>query len=191
MARYASGKKAWGYSDRSGFRYRLVEMVTEWNGSKVGPDEYEPKHPQLEPIRPGPDPQVLYKPRPDQRTETEGQRLLLIPNPFQSGAAGSSVITVFEPSHNRSTSDVVIFRKVSPFDGFTSANLQRATGYSITVVDANSYTINAVGTALIGSIRGGGDNATAAPGTASSTTTSTFDLTSVTLDATNKTFDEG
>ena len=53
MARYASGKRAWGYSDRSGFRYRLADMVTEWNGSKVGPDEYEAKHPQLEPIRPG------------------------------------------------------------------------------------------------------------------------------------------
>ena len=50
MARFASGKDAWGYSDRSGFRYRLREMVTEWNGSKVGPDEYEPKHPQLSPI---------------------------------------------------------------------------------------------------------------------------------------------
>lgn len=190
MARYASGKRAWGYSDRSGFRYRLADMVTEWNGSKVGPDEYEAKHPQLEPIRPGPDPQALFQPRPDQRTETEGQRLLLIPNPFQSGAAGSSVITVFEPSHNRSTSDVVIFRKVDAFDGFTSANLEKAAGYSITVVDSNSYTITAVGTASVGNSRGGGLNVTVAPGTASTTTASTFDLTSVTLDATNKTFDE-
>ena len=114
----------------------------------------------------------------------------MIPNPLQSGAAGSSVITVFEPSHNRSTSDVVIFRKVDAFDGFTSANLQRAAGYSITVVDANSYTIAAVGTASVGNSRGGGLNVTVAPGTASTTTASTFDLTSVTLDATNKTFDE-
>ena len=52
MARYASGKYAYGISDRSGFRYRLADMVTEWNGLKVGPDEYEPKHPQLEPISP-------------------------------------------------------------------------------------------------------------------------------------------
>ena len=36
---YASGKKAWGISDRSGWRYRLHSMRTEWNGSKVGPDE--------------------------------------------------------------------------------------------------------------------------------------------------------
>ena len=54
MARFASGKKAWGYSDRSGFRYRLREMRKEWNGLKVGPDEYEAKHPQLEPNYPGP-----------------------------------------------------------------------------------------------------------------------------------------
>ena len=36
MARYASGRKAWGYSDRSGFRYRLRDMIKEWNGLKVG-----------------------------------------------------------------------------------------------------------------------------------------------------------
>lgn len=65
MARYASGSKAYGISDRSGFRYRLSEMVTEWNGAKVGPDEFEAKHPQLEPISPGPDPQALFDPRPD------------------------------------------------------------------------------------------------------------------------------
>ena len=64
MARFASGKDAWGYSDRSGFRYRLVDMVTEWNGLKVGRDEYEPKHPQLSPISVGPDPQALHDPRP-------------------------------------------------------------------------------------------------------------------------------
>tara|TARA_Y100000114_G_scaffold154371_1_gene176283 strand:+ start:4746 stop:5318 length:573 start_codon:yes stop_codon:yes gene_type:complete len=189
MARYASGKKAWGYSDRSGFRYRLSDMLTEWNGLKVGPDEYEEKHPQLEPIRPGPDPQALFQPRPDQRTETAGQRLL-ISNPFQSGASGSSVITVFEPSHNRSTSDVVIFRKVTALDGFTVANLQKAAGYPITVIDSNSYTITAVGTALVGNVRGGGVNGTVAPGVASTPAASTFDQTSVTLDATNKTFDE-
>ena len=64
MARYASGKKAWGFSDRSGFRYRLSEMITEWNGMKVGPDEYEPKHPQLTQTHTGSDPQALFEPRP-------------------------------------------------------------------------------------------------------------------------------
>ena len=41
-------------------------MKKEWNGLKVGPDEYEPKHPQLKPSRPGPDPTALYDPRPNQ-----------------------------------------------------------------------------------------------------------------------------
>jgi len=62
---YASGSKAWGISDRSGRRYRLREMKKEWTGALVGPDEYEPKHPQLFPIKVGPDPQALRNPRPD------------------------------------------------------------------------------------------------------------------------------
>ena len=192
MARYASGKYAYGISDRSGFRYRLADMVTEWNGLKVGPDEYEPKHPQLEPISPGSDPQALFEPRPDTSTEVAVQRLL-IKNPFQSGSPGSPVITVFEPSHGRSTSDAVVFRKVEAFDGFTEATLEKATGYTITVVDADSYTITIAGgeTATIGNARGGGDNATSGPGTAAATTASTFDATNVTLDSATKTFDEG
>ena len=70
MARYATGKYAYGYSDRSGFRYKLSEMRTEWNGMKVGPDEYESKHPQLEPRPKGADAQALKDPRPDQDVET-------------------------------------------------------------------------------------------------------------------------
>ena len=62
---FASGKNAYGISDRSGFRYRLRDMKKEWTGALVGKDEYEPKHPQLYPPRPGPDPQALRNPRPD------------------------------------------------------------------------------------------------------------------------------
>ena len=62
---YASGKNAWGISDRSGRRYRLREMKVEWTGAKVGPDEFEPKHPQLFPPKAYPDPQALRNPRPD------------------------------------------------------------------------------------------------------------------------------
>ena len=192
MARYASGKHAYGISDRSGFRYRLADMITEWNGLKVGSDEYEPKHPQLEPISPGSDPQALFEPRPDTSTEVAGQRLL-IKNAFQSGSPGSPVVTVFEPSHGRSTSDAVVFRKVEAFDGFSEASLEKATGYTITVIDDDSYTITITGgeTATVGGTRGGGDNATVGPGTAATTTASTFDATNVTLDSATKTFDEG
>ena len=62
---YASGKNAWGISDRSGRRYRLREMKVEWTGAKVGPDEFESKHPQLYPPKAFPDPQALRDPRPE------------------------------------------------------------------------------------------------------------------------------
>lgn len=163
MAKYASGSQAWGYSDRSGFRYRLAEMRREWNGLKVGPDEYEPKHPQLEPIKVGPDPQALRDPRPDQRTEVPVERLMIV-NPFVSGSSGSAVITVLEPSHGRTTGDVVRFRKAGAFDGFSEAVLEKADGYTITVVDSGSYTFTASsGTATTGNQRGGGENATVGP----------------------------
>jgi len=97
MARFASGKDAWGYSDRSGFRYRLRDMVTEWNGSKVGPDEYEPKHPQLGPITVGPDPQALHDPRPRTTLDPVTVRfpafdlvtVQAIPLPFAKAEAGT------------------------------------------------------------------------------------------------------
>jgi hypothetical protein len=62
---YASGKNAYGISDRSGFRYRLKDMRVEWNGLKVGKDEYEPKHPQLTPRPVRADAEALRNPRPD------------------------------------------------------------------------------------------------------------------------------
>lgn len=65
MGRFATGKNAWGISDRSGFRYKLTEMKREWTGALVGRDEYEPKQPQLEPRRKVVDPQALQNPRPD------------------------------------------------------------------------------------------------------------------------------
>ena len=162
MARYASGKKAWGYSDRSGFRYRLRDMIKEWNGLKVGRDEYEAKHPQLEPNYPGPDPTALFEPRPDARTEVPVENLLGL-NPFLS-TASSATITVIEPSHGRSTSDTVRFRDAIGFDGFTATVLNNSSGYAITKVDDNTYTFSASsGTATTGGIRGGGGRVTAGP----------------------------
>ena len=162
MARYASGKRAYGYSDRSGFRYRLRDMIKEWNGLKVGPDEYEAKHPQLEPNYPGPDPTALYEPRPDSRAEVSVENLLVL-NPFLSTASSAS-ITVIEPSHGRSTSDTVRFRDAIGFDGFTATVLNNSSGYAITKVDDNTYTFSASsGTATTGGIRGGGGSVTAGP----------------------------
>jgi hypothetical protein len=158
---FASGKKAWGISDRSGKRYRLSEMKKEWTGLLVGPDEWEEKHPQLFPPRVGPDPQALRNPRPD-RTEPAVE-VLLRNNPLMSGGVGTNVITILEPGHGRSTSDVIRLRNAAPFDGFTLLVLNDANGYSITVVDTDTYTISVSDTAQVGGLRGGGDFVSAGP----------------------------
>lgn len=48
----AAGKKAYGFSDRSGFRYPLAELVDQYEnrrptGMKVGKDELDIDHEQL------------------------------------------------------------------------------------------------------------------------------------------------
>jgi hypothetical protein len=65
MAKFASGKNSWAISDRSGQRYKHRLMRREWNGLLVGPDEFEPKHPQLGPFRKVVDPEALQNARPD------------------------------------------------------------------------------------------------------------------------------
>ena len=65
MSKFASGKYAYGISDRSGFRYRLRDMRKEWNGLLVGKDEWEEKHPQLTPLRKRPDPIAIKNARPE------------------------------------------------------------------------------------------------------------------------------
>ena len=173
MARYASGKKAYGYSDRSGFRYRLREMRKEWNGLKVGPDEYEPKHPQLEPNYPGPDPTALYEPRPDSRSEVSVENLLGL-NPFKvlSLDVGGTTVTiqVTEKNHGRSTSDTIRFRNCSGNGvGLVSkALIESVSGYSISLVTTDQYTISVTIASTIAdsstlNIVGGGDRATAGP----------------------------
>ena len=75
---FASGKYAYRISDRSGFRYRLKDTRKEWNGSIVGKDEYEEKHPQLEPIRISPDPEAIRDARPD--VKDDGKKFIVYTN---------------------------------------------------------------------------------------------------------------
>jgi len=62
----AVGKHAYGICDISGFRYPLKDMKRTWDGLLVGPDQWNAKHPQLEPRRHVTDPEALNDPRPDQ-----------------------------------------------------------------------------------------------------------------------------
>ena len=74
---YALGKFAKGLCDRCAFEYKLSELREEWNGAKVCPDCYEPKHPQLEPLTATADPEALYRPRPNNDHE-EGEGFVVI-----------------------------------------------------------------------------------------------------------------
>ena len=156
MSKFATGKHAFGISDRSGFRYRLKDMRKEWNGLLVGKDEWEEKHPQLQPLRVVPDPQALRNPRPEQDLTEQRD--------IQYGY------------------DPVGFRDIP---GITPANNLVAQGevgtVTVTISDTGNETVNATGlagTSAVGSVTVIDDAAT-------------FDSTSITLDSTSQTFDEG
>ena len=149
---FASGKNAYGISDRSGRRYRLREMRLEWTGSLVGPDEFEPKHPQLFPPKAFPDPQALRNPRPEQNLASE-----------------RAIQTGYNP---------VGFREIP---GITPANNLVANGeVGVVIVNPTSADTSITGVSATGSV-----------GTATVGLATRFDSTSVTLDSTTDTFDEG
>ena len=160
MSKLSRGKYAQAISDRSGMAFPYNEMVKEWNGSFVHVSEFERKHPQLEPKPHTADPQGLRTVRPA-RTEPATQNLLP-GNPFNI-TSGSTTITVTEPSHGRSTSDTVVFRNVdgSP-GGLAYTVFENSSGFSITKVDANSYTFNCGSSATV-TETAGGMTATAGP----------------------------
>lgn len=62
---YASGKFAWGLCDYCGQRFKLNSLKKNWRGFKVCDADYEPKEPQLEPLRYRGDAVALFEPRPD------------------------------------------------------------------------------------------------------------------------------
>ena len=94
---FAKGKYAKAISDRSGMEFPYNEMIKEWNGMFVHKSEYEPKHSQLEIRTRGGDAQGLRDARPA-RSENEVARMLE-PNPFETIAASSGIINVYEKSH--------------------------------------------------------------------------------------------
>ena len=160
MSNTASGKYAKFISDRSGMEFPYKEMVKEWNGSRVHISEFEPKHPQLEPKPHTADPQGLKVVRPA-RTEPATQNLLGS-NPFNI-TSGSTTITVTEPSHGRSTSDIVVFRNVNGSPGGLAYTVfENSSGFSITVVDTNTYTFTLGSTPTV-TEKAGGMTVTAGP----------------------------
>ena len=184
---FTRGKYAKAISDRSGMEFPYNEMVKEWNGHFVHKSEYEEKHPQLELKSRSGDSQGLRDARPA-RTENEVSRMLG-PNPFETIAASSGIINVYEKSHGRSKSDTVRFRgpiwtssdsdayqNPTDFDGISGSNIAKSAGYSITIGKRDSagditntddyyhFTVN-TNTATSGGVSGGGNSCSAGPAT--------------------------
>ena len=184
---FAKGKYSKAISDRSGMEFPYQEMVKEWNGMLVHKSEFEAKHPQLETRGPGVEAHGLEYVKPP-RTENEVARIL-DSNPFETIAASSGIINVYEKSHGRDTSDTVRFRgpiwtssdsdayqNPTDFDGISGSNIAKAAGYSITVGKRDSagditntddyyhFTVD-TNTATSGGVSGGGNNCSAGPAT--------------------------
>lgn len=62
---FATGKFSFGLCDYCGQRYPYNVLRKNWRGFKVCPEDYEPKEPQLEPLKFSGDAVALFEPRPD------------------------------------------------------------------------------------------------------------------------------
>jgi len=56
---FASNKNAYGICDITGFRYKRKDMKKTWDGLQVGPDQWDAKHPQLQPSAPPSEPEAI------------------------------------------------------------------------------------------------------------------------------------
>ncbi len=175
---FAVGKKAYGICDICGQRYRLNQLKKQWDGLKVCPQDYSPKHPQLQP-RPQPaDPEALRDPRPDPRTGDQG---------FDKG-----IVRVLG-TDMRSTNDIV----GSPFslDGATTAlgsvtitdNPLTATGQSAT---ASLGTVTISGS-ITDTVSVSGQAATSALGSVSVTADTVYTVTVASYYGANKYYING
>jgi len=153
MTTFATGKKSWAVSDRSGQRFPYHEMVKEWNGLFVHISEYEAKHPQLEPKIPGNDPQGLLNARPD-RVEP-AVIVQLAYNPLYA-TAGSSTIVINDPGHGNKIGNSIIILNPLAGNGFSIATLSTTLGYVLTSVSSDQYSVNMPYTATATGFFGGG-----------------------------------
>jgi len=153
----ARGKYAFGFCDKTGFRYKLSDLVFEFRngvktGLRVGNDVADPDHPQnfLGRISIN-DPQSLSNPRPDRFSDS---------------------VTVTFP-----TFDVSTLTQVNVGFGIGRAGKLTTSGAPVPAQNVSLQLSAVFGVGSAGNMSIG--------------LASTYDSTSVTLDSTNKTFDEG
>jgi len=87
---FSTGKYAYGICDITGFRYRLRDMKKTWDGLLVGPDQWSPKHPQIDRRSAPTDPQALRNARPD---TAEDNNVFTVYSNMGSGKLGKKLDT--------------------------------------------------------------------------------------------------
>lgn len=103
---FAAGKFALGICDYCGQQFMLRNLKKNWRGFKVCEADYEPKEPQLEPLKFNGDAIALFEPRPDIRAsmdvflavpgDTAFTSVGMMPAPVNKALVGvASVGTVF------------------------------------------------------------------------------------------------
>ena len=90
MSAFSTGKYAYGICDITGFRYRLRDMKKTWDGLLVGPDQWSPKHPQIDRRATPVDPQAIRDARPD--TDEDGNFFTVYTN-VGNGKLGAQLDT--------------------------------------------------------------------------------------------------
>lgn len=104
MMAYAKGKYAFGYCDKTGFRYPLKDLVDEYQdgvrtGFRVGKDVVDPDQPQnfLGRVKIN-DPQSLRNPRPDtsllESRQLWGWNPVGNPAQYMIGSVGRVTVTI-------------------------------------------------------------------------------------------------
>ena len=146
----ARGKYAFGFCDRTGFRYPLDQLVDEYQngvktGMRVGFDVVDPDHPQnfLGRVRTD-DPQSLLNSRPDRKIEeakvviptTDLATLEKIPVPIMTAEVGSVTISGTTEVSDITVSPTSVTAQIS----LGGLSVQAVTTYTVTVASGtNSY----------------------------------------------------
>ena len=145
MAPFASGNNAYFISDRSGLRYPYKDMRIEWTGAAVGPDEFESKHPQLEPRNKTADFEALRNPRPDTNNSQPASvklpafntaTLQYIANPKMTGKVGALTTNGVIPT--AASSSLTGVAGTGAVGTLTTSTLTITATYTITVVNPGS-----------------------------------------------------
>jgi|TARA_R110002124_G_scaffold60910_1_gene166959 hypothetical protein len=89
---FASNKNAYGICDITGFRYKRKDMKKTWDGLIVGPDQWDAKHPQLQPSAPPSEPEAIKDARPD---TNDTNNIFMVYSNVGSGKLGAE-LTSFE-----------------------------------------------------------------------------------------------